>query len=184
VRPEGGADVAVAGGEAAGDVLGRLLGGEEGELHRTGLGVEGALPVGEEGVHHPHGRAGEDVAGRVGVVLDLGADDGVGVGRGGEDVLELVEDDEDPGAPPLVEADREGEAFEERRLGRGELHSRGAAGDADTHGGSQSAAQAVPPAGHRATQVPGPTAGGSSASKAVSCHSTRMAQKARGSFWL
>jgi hypothetical protein len=57
--------------------------------------------IGEQLLHHPNLGPREDVAGRVGVMLDLRADGGVDIVVGGEHGLELVEDHQDPGASAL-----------------------------------------------------------------------------------
>ena len=94
-------------------------GSQRGQRDRARLGVEGATAVAEERGHHADVRSGEDVAGRLAVVLDRGADDGVGRLVGDEHLLELVEDDEHAGAELVVDAQREvqplGQAVADRR---------------------------------------------------------------------
>lgn len=105
--------------EAVPDIGGDVGGAKGCEVDRTGLAVEGPTLAGEELAHHPHVGAGEDVARRLAVVLDLAADDRVDLPAGGEHVLELVEDDEHPDAALAVQRGGKCQAVEERLLGRG-----------------------------------------------------------------
>jgi hypothetical protein len=81
------------------------------------LAIEGPATVGKEVAHHPDLRAGEDIAGRVAVVLNLSPDDRVGAIGSRQDVLELIEDHKSPRAVFLMEPSRQCEAIDKRRLG-------------------------------------------------------------------
>ena len=125
--------------EALGDELGEVDVGERCEVDRTRLTVERTAAVTEEVIHHADVRAGEGVARGLGVVLDLAPDHGIDPLLGGEHVLELVEDDEDPAPVTFVQSTGKGEAVDERggRRLQVDLQAGGDRATADAHGGSK-----------------------------------------------
>ena len=92
------------GAEQGFDVVSSLGDGEWWQLERSRLTVEGALAVGEQGVHQGRLAAREDVRGSAAVVLNHRAKQPIKCVVCDEQVLELVEADNRHSAVSLVQA--------------------------------------------------------------------------------